>query len=257
MKLTFTDNEIKTIIDLYTKDGLNTTKIGFKLGISKTPISRGLKDNGLLRKGNSNGVKISLTHEQEDKIKDMYLNGYNSSEKIAKEVGLSKSYIDNFLAKNNITRTKSEATTLAKTGVKLSEKTKYNMSLAQQKLAKSGKRKQTGGICKNFIINGLKCQGTYEKFYIEKLINDGVNLPKEGQPVITPYGVYYPDFSFEDKLIEIKSDYTYDVLIGLKVNRFTKKVDTNQYEKIKWVNENVKSVEILIVDKRNNNITKK
>lgn len=257
MKISFTDIEINKIVSLYQEEKLGVTDISIKLGVSKTPITRVLKDLGLLRKGTSNGVKISLSIEQEFKIKDMYLNGYNSCEEIAKEVGLSKSFIDKFLAKNNITRTKSEATTLAKTGVKLSEKTKHNMRLAQQKLAKSGKRKQTGGICKNFIINGLKCQGTYEKFYIEKLINDSVNLPKEGQPVITPYGVYYPDFSFEDKLIEIKSEYTYDVLMGFKVNRFTKKIDTNQYEKIKWVNENVKPVEILIVDKRNNKIIKK
>ena len=253
----FTNTEIDKITHLYCVEKLSTANIATLLSVSKTPILRILREKNVLRKGKSNGLKISLSTQQEDKIKDMYLIGYKSSEEIAKEVGLSKSYIDNFLAKNNFTRTKSEATTLAKTGVKLSEKTKYNMKLAQQKLAKSGKRKQTGGICKTFSINGLKCQGTYEKYYIEKLINDGVNLPKEGRPVITPYGVYYPDFSFEDKLIEIKSDYTYDILIGIKVNRFTKKIDTKQYEKIKWVNENIKPVEILIIDKRNNNIIKK
>lgn len=256
MKITFTDIEIKTIIDLYT-NGLNTSKIGVKLGISKTPISRVLKDNGLLRKGNSNGVKILLTNEQENIIKNLYLKEYKSCEEIAQEVGLTKSFVDKFLSKCDFRRDKSEATTLSKTGIKLSQKTKDNMAAAQQKLSKSGNRKQTGGVCKKFIISGLTCQGTYEKFYIEKLINDKIKLPEEGYPIITPYGVYTPDFSFTDKLIEIKSDYTYDILIGIKVSRFTKKIETKQYEKIKWVNENIKPINILVIDKRDNRIIKK
>jgi hypothetical protein len=131
------------------------------------------------------------------------------------------------------------------------------MKNAQQKLAKSGKRKQTGGVCKNYIINGLECQGTYEKFYLEKLIENNEILPKNSIPIETPYGVYYPDFTFENRLVEIKSDYTYDVLLGIKESRFTRQKSLRQYEKIKWVNSNVKEVDILVVDKRNNKITKK
>jgi hypothetical protein len=257
MKLILTDIEIKTIIDLYTKHGLNTTKIGVKFGISKTPIARVLRDNGLLRKGNSNGVKILLSNEQENKIKNLYLNYNKNCEEIGKELNLTASFINKYLARVSYRRTRSEATTITKTGVSLSQKTKDNMTTAQQKLAKSGNRKQTGGVCKNFIISGLTCQGTYEKFYIDKLINDGLKLPKEAESIVTPYGVYYPDFSFEDKLIEIKSDYTYDVLIGLKISRFTKKIETKQYKKINWVNKNIKPVQILVVDKRNNKLINK
>lgn len=112
MKITFTDIEIKTIIDLYSKDGLNTTKIGVKLGISKTPISRVLKDNGLLRKGNSNGVKISLTNEQENIIKNLYLKEYKSCEEIAQEVGLTKSFVDKFLSKCDFRRDKGKAASI-------------------------------------------------------------------------------------------------------------------------------------------------
>lgn len=42
-----------------------------------------------------------------------------------------------------------------------------------------------------------------------------------------------------------------------KVSRFTKTIETNQYEKIKWVNKNIKPIEILVVDKRNNKIINK
>ena len=38
---------------------------------------------------------------------------------------------------------------------------------------------------------------------------------------------------------------------------FTNKIETNQYEKIKWVNQNVKPVQILVIDKRNNKILNK
>lgn len=257
MKLTFTDTEINMIIEIYNNDKLNTREIGVKLGISNTPIKRILKSHGMLRKGNSNGVKIILTSEQEVKIKELYLKDYKSCNEIGQEMGLTTSFIDKYLNQCDFRRTRSEATTITKTGVSLSQKTKDNMKTAQQKLAKSGNRKQTGGVCKNFTINGLTCQGTYEKFYIDKLINDGVKLPKEGESIVTPYGVYYPDFSFEDKLVEIKSDYTYDVLVGIKISRFTKKIETKQYEKIKWVNENVKPIQILVVDKRNNKFINK
>lgn len=257
MKTQFTNTEINKIIELYCVEGLNTSEVAINLGVSKTPIIRVLKGKNLLRAGKSNGVKIILTSEQERLIREMYLQEYKSCDEIAQETGLTASFINKYLSNCNYRRTKSEATTLAKTGVKLSQKTKDNMTIAQQKLAKSGKRIQTGGVCKNYIVNGLSCQGTFEKFYIEKLINDGADLPKEGKPITTPFGVYYPDFDFSDKLIEIKSDYTYDVLIGLKASRYTKKIDTKQYEKIKWVNENIKQIDILVIDKRNNKIIKK
>ena len=75
--------------------------------------------------------------------------------------------------------------------------------------------------------------------------------------IVTPFGVYYPDFSYDDRLIEIKSDYTFNILIGKQISRFTKQYETKQLSKLKWVNENIKPVEILVVDKRNNEVIKK
>ena len=257
MKKEFTNTEIDKIVKLYCTDGLNTTEVAKLLGVSKTPVLRILKDKNILRNGKSNGVRINLSIEQEISIKEMYLKGYKNCEEIGKELNLTASFINKYLSNVSYRRTKGEANSTYRTGKKLPQTIKDNMSLAQQLLAKSGLRKQTGGVCKTYYVNGLKCQGTYEKFYIDKLINDGFKLPKECEPIVTPYGVYYPDFSFEDKLIEIKSDYTYDVLIGAKLSRFTNKIETNQYEKIKWVNQNVKPVQILVIDKRNNKILNK
>lgn len=112
MKIKFTEIEINTIIDLYTKDKLNTREIGVKLGISKTPISRVLKDNELLKKGNSNGIKISLTNEQKSIIKNLYLKEYKSCEEISQEVGLTKSFVDKFLGKCDFRRDKGKAASI-------------------------------------------------------------------------------------------------------------------------------------------------
>lgn len=255
--MTFTDTEIKTIIKLYTKDNLNTREIGDKFSVSNTPIKRILKRFGVLRKGNSNGIKILLTTNQENKIKDLYLNHNKNHKDIGKELGLTPSFIDKYLANVSYRRNKSTAMSILKTGVKLSQKTKDNMSKAQQILANSGDRKQTGGFCKNFIVNGLNCQGTFEKYYIESLIKYDLVLPNKSESINTPFGVYYPDFSFPDKLIEIKSTYTYEILIGDRISGYTKKIETKQYEKIKWVDKNIKPIDILVIDKINNVITKK
>jgi hypothetical protein len=225
--------------------------------VSKTPIIRVLKNKNVLRLGKSNGIKIRLTIEQEELIKNLYLQYHNSCDEIAEKTGLTSSFVDKYLSNCDFRRDKSEAMSILKKGVKLSDKIKFNMKKAQQKLAKSGNRVQTGGVCKHFIINGLKCQGTYEKFYIEYLIEYGLTLPTNGEKIITPFGVYTPDFKLNNKLIEIKSDYTYNILIGKIPSRYTNKIDLTQYNKIKWVNDNISKINILIVDKRNKKINKK
>jgi hypothetical protein len=48
-----------------------------------------------------------------------------------------------------------------------------------------------------------------------------------------------------------------EIVIGNKESRFTKQKNLNQFNKIKWVNSNIKKVDILIVDKRNNKVEKK
>lgn len=63
------------------------------------------------------------------------------------------------------------------------------------------------------------------------------------------------------KIKELYSDGLSCVRIGKIFNvsktPITKTIDTNQLTKIKWVNENIKPVEIIVIDKRNNKIIKK
>mgnify|MGYP000973071444 CR=1 FL=1 len=55
------------------------------------------------------------------------------------------------------------------------------------------------GRCKEFEVEGIKCYGTYEKKYIEILINNNLQLPiKPKCSINTIYGKYTPDFEFDD-----------------------------------------------------------
>ena len=112
-------------------------------------------------------------------------------------------------------------------------------------------------IKNNKIINDIFIKSSSFDSKNKKLIKENKNLPKNTQSINTPYGTYYPDFELNGNLIEIKSLYTYEVLIGKVVNRWSNKIDTTQYNKIRWVNENVTKVNILVIDKRNNKIINK
>ena len=254
-KIKPTDEQLIKI--LYVDNKYSLDKVANQTEYSKMQIKSFLKKQNLIRGGTSNGIKINLTDDQKDLIKKLYLIDKKNCEEISELTGLNKNYINKHLSNSNYRRTKSEVISLRQKGKKRSMEVVKKLTEAQRRLAKSGNRKQTGGYCKFYYINGLKCQGTYEKHYIELIVKNNGLLPDEGDNILTPFGIYYSDFKLNNELIEIKSDYTYDILIGLKPNRFTKKIDTNQYDKIKWVNENIMPVNIIVVDKKNNKLIKK
>jgi hypothetical protein len=256
-RIIFTEEQVNSIIIDYVENKLSCVKIGKKIGVSKFPVQALLKKMDVLRKGYSNGIKLNLSKELKDSIKKLYVTELKTPIYISEALNLNRHFLEKYIYNSEFGRNRGESITLRQTGKKRSEHVKLILKNAQQEFAKSGKRKQTGGVCKRYIISGLICNGTYEKFYIEKLIKEKKKLPQNSESINTPFGVYYPDFLNGKSLVEIKSDYTYDVLIGKKKSRWTKKYDTTQLEKIKWVNENVKPVDILVVDKRNNKIIKK
>lgn len=112
MRLEFTNSEIDKIVDLYTNHGLNTSEVGKQLGVSKTPIIRVLKNKNILRLGKSNGVKIKLTIQQENLIKELYLKNYKSCDEIAENTGLTSSFIDKYLSKCDFRRDKGNAASI-------------------------------------------------------------------------------------------------------------------------------------------------
>ena len=105
------------------------------------------------------------------------------------------------------------------------------------------------GVCKEFIVDGIVCYGTFEKKYIEILISLGNNLPANiKKSIITEYGTYTPDFEFPDFFVEVKSKFTYEVLIGIKSYSRSKKSSPDQMNKIIWTTNNIKPVIIAIID---------
>lgn len=254
-KIIFTEQEEKEIVNQY-KNGVGSISIARKFNVSKTPILRVLKQNNVINFKKFN-KKIILSEKQKTHIKKLYCDENRNAKYISKELGLTVPFINKYLQNVGYRKNKSEAMKICKTGKRLPISTILKMTESQRNLSESGKRKQTGGVCVFYKIGELRCQGSYEKFYIEKLIKDGVELPVNGEPVKTPYGVYTPDFKKNNRFIEIKSQYTYDVLIGRKKSRFTNKIETNQYDKLKWVNTNYLPVEIVVVDKIKNKLLKK
>jgi hypothetical protein len=64
----------------------------------------------------------------------------------------------------------------------------------------------------------------------------------------TPFGTYMPDFEFDNRFIEIKSEFTLNVAKG-KEKMSNGKYSDNQWKKIMWLSKNKKFVDVIIIDK--------
>lgn len=173
LKKIFNDFEINDIKDLYLNKKLSCKEIGKIYNISREPIQELLRNLGLLNKGNSNGVKIVLTEEKEEKIKKLYLNECKNTDEISNELGLNKSYIDKYLSYTNYRRNKSLATSLSM--IKKYHNISYNEYLS--KLSEYKKYK-------NKVISITKKQN----------INTLINFNKRGVSGIA--GAYHLDHKF-------------------------------------------------------------
>ncbi len=133
------------------------------------------------------------------------------------------------------------------TGKKQSEETKIKR--AKTRMEKMAKGEYLGVKCKMYNIVGLSCQGGSEKAYIEKLIKENKPLPQKAMFVSTPLGIYHPDFEYSDKYIEIKSDFTYKMFNG-EITNIDNHISLNQKEKATWVSQNIKPVELIVIDSK-------
>jgi hypothetical protein len=115
------------------------------------------------------------------------------------------------------------------------------------KLSKYGKA-FCGKRCEEYKIGDLTCYGKTEMKFIQKLISESSELPKNFHGALkTPYGRYNPDFELNEYLIEIKSDFTFDVLLGRKSYSKSKPSNPLQLKKILWISKNVKPVLVIVV----------
>lgn len=115
------------------------------------------------------------------------------------------------------------------------------------KIEKYGKSNGLGK-CIQFLVNGLVCDGTHEKFYIEWLSSEGKDIPISVNSIKTDIGFYTPDFEFGEYYVDIKSIFTLKVLLGFSSYSKTKKSNPKQLLKIKYINDNIKPIKIILVD---------
>jgi hypothetical protein len=110
------------------------------------------------------------------------------------------------------------------------------------------------GKCNQFLVNGLICDGTHEKFYIEWLLSRGKDIPVSLESIKTDIGYYTPDFEYDEYYIDVKSIFTLKVLLGFSSYSKTKKSNPKQLLKMKYINDNIKPVKIILVDTTENEL---
>jgi predicted DNA-binding protein YlxM (UPF0122 family) len=111
-KKIFNDNEISQIQNMYIDMNLSTRKIGDHFNVSKIPIITILKNLNLLRTGNSDGIKIELTDDQKEEIRNLYLFEYMNINEIASKLNLSPAYISKYLSATGYRRNKSNGASI-------------------------------------------------------------------------------------------------------------------------------------------------
>ena len=112
VKIIFTDDEINKIKEMYLIENLSTEKIGKCFNVSKIPIIKTLKNLNLLRVGNSNGIKIELTQDQKEEIRNLYLFEYKSVDEIAFKLNLTPAYVSKYLSTTGYRRSNSKGTSV-------------------------------------------------------------------------------------------------------------------------------------------------
>jgi hypothetical protein len=106
------ENEFLIIKDFYLNHQYSCIKISEILNLSKELIKKTLKIFGILRNGFSNGRKINLSVDDQNKIKSLYLYEYKNTKEISEILGLSKAFVSSFLNKSGFRRDRSTGTSI-------------------------------------------------------------------------------------------------------------------------------------------------
>jgi hypothetical protein len=119
------------------------------------------------------------------------------------------------------------------------EERKRRANHVKSNINAKGLNVENGNYCKFYEVDGLRIQGRWELAYILNLKALGLPLPTKSKIILTPTGAYTPDFEFDDYFVEVKSAYT---IRTCRTN--------GQFEKIKWVSNNIKKVRIVLITER-------
>ena len=103
---------------------------------------------------------------------------------------------------------------------------------------------------RKYEVEGIRCQGNWERKYLEKLVNEKKEKPKNTKTLKTPLGSYAPDFEYSDRYVEIKSPFTFEIFNQTRVLKNNKL--SYQKDKVEWVGANIKPIQLLVLDENAN-----
>lgn len=232
--------------------------------LKKFNISKGLvryyleKNNIIIREKNS--TKGGFSKKEKEKIIDLYTKQKRGAKYIGSLLQRSDTLITYWLNKWKIPKNaRSEISekirevygpTKGFSGRKHSNKSKKTISNSGKEAWNKEDRLPVIGKSRTFKTKIGSVLGTYEVAYLQKLIDENKQLPTLLRKRFkTPFGSYMPDFEFEDRFIEVKSEFTLKVSKGLLPGNDGKFSD-KQWKKINWLNDNMKPVEIVVLDKK-------
>ena len=244
----------QAIISDYQQNNLTIKDCSEKYKIKRWWINRIFAIHDITKNPRTAHNKREFTEKEKKQIIDLYLNKKRGAKYIAGVIGVSDITISTYLKTNNIklwsrselmeSNRKHYGPTKGFSGKKHQKESKRKIS---KSLIKNCNRTVTGS--KSQFIETIigKVQGSYEVAYLQKLFIENVSLPKPATKVKTPYGLYFPDFEYEDRFVEIKSEFTWKVCKG-EIPNPKGKLDNKQYCKIQWTHENIKPVEVIILN---------
>lgn len=252
-----TENDIKKIINSYLS-GKTIFRITRETGFNANTIKKWLIKRGIeIKIGKHNKPKTGFTDKEKNKIINLYVNQKRGADYIGKLFSRSDRNITYWLNKWGVKKnTRSEISLKIREiyGITKGFKGRKHKEISKQKTSKSSieswqntNRIANHSKSKFFSTSIGKVLGSYEVAYLQGLIENNEQLPIVCKKRFkTPFGSYMPDFEFDDKFIEIKSDFTLKVASGL-IKNIDGELSNTQFKKIKWLGENVKPVEIIVL----------
>lgn len=252
-----TNNQIQNFIDKYNA-GKSIYQISKETNVNQVTIKYWLTKKNIKTKNNY-PKKGGFNEKEKNEIIRLYIEEKRGAKYIGLLFNRADTVITYWLNKWKIPKnSRSEISkkireiygpTKGFSGKKHKSESKKQISDSGFIAWKDEDRKPKIGKSRTYLTKHGKVLGSYEVAYLEKLIEFNENLPKiVNKRYKTPYGTYMPDFEFEDRFIEIKSKFTYNVAMGKQPTNnglFTDK----QWKKIQWLSENIKKVEVVIINK--------
>lgn len=239
---------------LLRKQGLTLKEISNKTGCSEITIRKYLDQNGISVR-NLKCYKHRPSNQEKIEIINLYLKK-RGIQYISDKLNIDWYFVKDVLLKNNIpfwSRSELAKSNRDYYGITKGFSGHRHKKSSKKQISKSliGNANRTvTGSKSQFILTRIgKVQGSFEVAYLQGIIKKGLDLPKIGCTVQTPYGLYFPDFEYDDRFIEVKSKFTWDVCNGIEPN--PKGIKTNrQRKKIDWTSKYIKPVEIVILENK-------